>query len=179
MASGRTHDIINLIALPPLVYYLSPSDFPFFAGGYLAGTFLLTPDVDTYHSTPVKRWKFLKFIWKPYTKFSKHRGISHLPFYGSLIRLFYLIFLFYLLYLGVIFSLNYMGINIPVVNINENNLKSLLLNNHVISFLAGLFMAEIMHILVDIIYSSLKKVKLIRWNLILYRFFVFLEYRLT
>ncbi|EDP72942.1 DUF2227 family putative metal-binding protein, partial [Hydrogenivirga sp. 128-5-R1-1] len=90
------------------------------------------------------------------------RGISHLPFYGSLIRLFYLAFLFYLIYLGVIFGLNYMGVNVSMLNINESNLKGLLLNIHIISFLIGLFMAEIMHILVDIIYSSLKKVKLIR-----------------
>ncbi len=162
MASGRTHDIINLIALPPIVYYLSPSDFPFFVGGYMAGTFFLTPDVDTYHSKPVKRWKFLKFIWKPYTKFSKHRGISHIPFYGSLTKLLYLLIIFYIVYFGVVFGLNYIGIKTTIINLNENNLKELLLNIHTISFLMGLFMAEIMHILVDIVYSSLKKVKLIR-----------------
>jgi uncharacterized metal-binding protein len=64
VASGKTHDLINLVALPPIVYYLSPADFIFFIGGYLAGTFFLSPDLDIYHSKPVKRWKFLKFIWK-------------------------------------------------------------------------------------------------------------------
>ena len=162
MASGRTHDIINLIALPPIVYYLSPSDFPFFISGYLAGTFFLSPDVDTYHSNPVKRWKFLKFIWKPYTKLSKHRGISHLPFYGSLVKIVYLMMIFYLLYFGVVFGLKYIGINIELFKFKEIGLKELILNIHTISFLTGLFMAEIMHILVDILYSSLKKVKLIR-----------------
>lgn len=164
MASGRTHEIINLVALPPIVYYLSPSDFPFFIGGYLLGTFLLTPDVDIYHSKPVQRWRFLKFIWKPYTKLSKHRGISHIPFYGSLIKLIYLFSIFLFFYLVVLLTLNYFNIHITYLEqINDkNNIKYILLNIHTISFFIGLIIAEFIHIVVDIIYSSLKKLRLIK-----------------
>ncbi|RMA97313.1 metal-binding protein [Hydrogenothermus marinus] len=162
MASGRTHEIINLVALPPIVYYFSPYDFSFFVGGYLVGTFLLTPDIDIYHSKPVQRWKFFKFIWKPYTKFSKHRGISHIPFYGSTIKIAYLFAIFLFLYFIIYWTANYFNIKLPFVIKGENEIKALLLNIHTISFFFGLVIAEFVHIVVDIIYSSLKKLRIIR-----------------
>jgi len=163
VASGKTHDLINLIALPPIVYYLSPSDFWSFLAGYMAGTFLLSPDLDLYHSRPAKRWKILRFIWKPYTKFSKHRGISHIPFYGSIIKLIYLSVLFLAFYYLIWYGLNYFDIDIiNIPDVRHIPIKDILFNVHTISFLSGLFIAEMIHIFVDIIYSSLKKLKVIR-----------------
>lgn len=161
MASGKTHDFINLLALPPLVYYFRPEDFIPFVLGYLAGTFLLSPDNDLYHSKSVKRWKFLRFIWYPLTKFSKHRGLSHIPIVGSLIRLGYLslmIFLFYItfLYITKFFNLSFLP------SLEDINFKQLVLNIHFISFFLGLVCAEIIHIIVDIFYSLFKKLRLIK-----------------
>ncbi len=161
MASGKTHDLINLIALPPLVYYFKPEDFIPFTLGYLAGTFLLSPDNDLYHSKPVQRWKFLKFIWYPLTKFSKHRGLSHIPIVGSLIRLGYLMLILFFVYIGLFYLLKYLNISF-LPSFEEINLEQLILNIHFISFFLGLVCSEIMHIIVDIVYSSLKKLRLIR-----------------
>ena len=163
MASGKTHDLINLIALPPIVYYFKPEDFVPFTIGYLTGTFFLSPDNDLYHSKPVQRWKFLKFIWYPLTKFSKHRGLSHIPIIGSLIRLGYLMLILLSLYLLILYGAKFFNVSIPFLPpINETTLKQAVFNIHFISFFLGLVCAEIVHIVVDIIYSFLKQLRLIR-----------------
>lgn len=153
MASGRTHELINLTVLPPIVYYLSPNDLVSFLGGYFVGTFLLSPDNDIYHSKPNKRWKILRFIWIPYTKIFKHRGISHIPIYGIITKMLYLIGIV-LIALFILKTLNILKVH------NENiNLKSILLNPIFLSFTIGLILAEIVHIFTDIIYSTLKPKK--------------------
>ncbi len=158
MASGRTHDIVNLMALPPIVYYLKPSDYIGFSTGYLVGTFFLTPDNDIYHSLPNKRWKILRFLWKPYTKIFSHRGISHYPIIGTVTRLVYLITVFLIL-----FSIFYF----ILINAYPESKKffsqimidySYLSSPFFISFLIGLFLSEIIHILTDVVYSFFKKI---------------------
>ncbi len=157
MASGRTHEIINLAAFPPIVYYLQPNEFWGFAAGYLFGTFLLSPDNDIYHSRPVKRWKFLKIIWKPYTKIFSHRGVSHYPIIGSITRLFYLsivAFLFYII-LYILTEKFFPDFNkfFSQITINQN----MFLSPFFVSFLIGLFLSEIIHIIVDMVYSFFKR----------------------
>jgi len=157
LASGRTHDIINLLALPPLVYYLKPSDYIGFSTGYLIGTFFLSPDNDIYHSLPNKRWKFLKVLWKPYTKLFSHRGISHLPVVGVLSKLLYLFFIFFVIVLSVYILLGYFYPEgkkaVSKIAIDYSYLTS----PFFVSFLVGLFLSEIIHILTDIVYSLFKK----------------------
>ena len=161
MASGKTHDLINLIALPPIVYYFQPEDFIPFVAGYLVGTFLLSPDNDLYHSKPVKRWKFLRFIWYPLTRFSKHRGLSHIPIVGSIIRLGYLALIIYIFYMLAFLLLKQIGLSF-LPSLGKEDLEKIIFNIHFISFFLGLVCAEIIHVLVDITYSMLKKVRLIR-----------------
>ncbi len=69
-----------------------------FAGSKLALAFV-SPDVDLVHSTPLRAWGWLSFIWYPYRAFvsKKHRGVmSHglnLPFgwlLGTFARMIYL-----------------------------------------------------------------------------------------
>ncbi|NPA53551.1 MAG: hypothetical protein GXO21_02670 [Aquificae bacterium] len=165
MASGKTHDIINLAAFPVFVYYLKPESFVGFFAGYMIGTFFLSPDNDIFHSIPNKRWKFLRFIWKPYTILFSHRGLSHIPIIGMLLKLLYLlmwVFILLFILLSLLLIVMYVGnftITIPV-NIEktpEEILKSALLSPFSISFLVGLFLSEIVHILTDIVYSSSKK----------------------
>lgn len=154
MASGRTHDIINLTALPVFVYYLKPEDFLAFSSGYLIGTFLLSPDNDLYHSKPNKRWKFLRFIWLPYVKIFSHRGVSHLPILGLVFKLFYLFLIFFIFYFFVqtfIFK--------ESLNLNKEMIKEFLKSPFVLSFFIGLIIAEFMHIITDIIYSAIKKLR--------------------
>jgi uncharacterized metal-binding protein len=102
LALGRTHELINLLALPGFLYFLPKEFYLSFSVGYVLGTFLLSPDLDLKHSKPSKRWKALKILWRPYQKKSKHRGISHIPLLGTLTRLLYIFLLitalYYLLY---------------------------------------------------------------------------------
>ncbi len=159
MASGRTHEIINLIALPPTYYLLSPNDDFSFLAGYLVGTFLITPDNDLFHSRPIRRWKILKFIWYPYTKFSAHRGLSHIPILGTLIKLFYVGLIFAVLAFSLSFLLNFTGLYSFKFDLS---FKEILFNPHLLSFVIGVIVAEFFHILTDMVYSSLKRLRLIR-----------------
>ena len=157
MASGRTHEIINLIALPPTYYFLSPSDGFSFLAGYLVGTFFITPDNDLFHSRPIKRWKIFKFIWYPYVKFSSHRGLSHIPVLGTVIKLAYIGSILLILYVALEFFLRHIGMYDFSLD-----LRQILSNKHIITFVIGVMIAEFFHILTDMVYSSLKKVRLIR-----------------
>jgi uncharacterized metal-binding protein len=165
LASGRTHDIINLVALPPFLYYLHPSDFIGFTSGYLVGTFFLSPDNDLYHSIPNKRWKFLKFIWKPYVKLFSHRGLSHMPILGIISKLLYIFIVtaVFVLILKLIFHFSFAeGEKFLDSSLENLNFKEIVLNSFSVSFFIGLILAEIVHITTDIFYSKLKRLKLIR-----------------
>lgn len=62
----------------------------FFSFGYLFGTFLLGPDLDT-KSSSYHRWGVFRFMWEPYRKTFLHRSIfTHLPVVGDIIRIVYL-----------------------------------------------------------------------------------------
>jgi len=167
VASGRTHDLINLAVLPVAVYYLQPESFTGFVSGYLIGTFFLSPDNDIYHSKPNKRWKFLRFIWLPYTKIFSHRGISHLPVVGLAVRLAYILILLFLLVclfaLPVyIYDSELMLGLLERYGLDGRNALSLLKMPFTVSFFIGLLLAEIVHITTDVVYSTVKRLRLIR-----------------
>ncbi len=165
MAAGRTHDIINLSLLPVAVYYLQPDNFSGFISGYIIGTFFLSPDNDIYHSKPNRRWKILRFIWYLYTKIFSHRGVSHLPVLGSFFKLFYLIFVLITAFLFLLF-LTYL-IKPDLLKkfsfeIDLNSTFFILKHPFTVSFLIGLVLSEIVHIATDMLYSTAKRLKLIR-----------------
>lgn len=158
MASGRTHDIVNLVAFPPIVYYLHPVQFVSFTVGYMVGTFLLSPDNDIYNSSPNRRWRFLRFIWYPYTKLFSHRGVSHIPFYGTATKLLYLssITIFVVFLLKIILSGNFDPDHIDRYLYSSSQDYNIFKDGVILSFFTGLFIAEIVHILTDKVYSILK-----------------------
>ncbi|MFQ5800357.1 MAG: metal-binding protein [Candidatus Hydrothermarchaeales archaeon] len=90
--SGRTHDTINFVVLFFITLFLlssvSTTQATSFAGGYLIGLFLFSPDLDT-KSASYRRWGPLRYLWLPYVFLFKHRGISHNPIVGPLLRLLY------------------------------------------------------------------------------------------
>ncbi len=61
-----------------------------FAGGFAFGMLFLSPDLDLSRSRPTRRWGPLSFLWWPYAKVFRHRGISHHVVWGPLTRLGYL-----------------------------------------------------------------------------------------
>jgi len=104
--NGREHEALNLALLSPILLMGDRLADPMVlsgVGGYLIGTFLLTPDLDLsgrIRVQPLRRWGVLAWIWYPYGLLSRHRGISHTFFLGPTIRLAYLLALIYLVKLG-------------------------------------------------------------------------------
>ena len=99
MPSGRAHEALNLaalggLALAHLAAGGSPEDPRAWAFGlaYLAGTYLLSPDLDLAERgvRASRRWGILAAFWRPYGWLFRHRGLSHTWLLGPLTRLAYL-----------------------------------------------------------------------------------------
>ncbi len=94
MPSGRTHDRLTLIFLPPIAaigFLLSGSVglTLLLAISYLFSGLMFGPDLDI-HSVQYKRWGIFRWLWLPYRSMARHRGwLSHGPIVGTLFRLFY------------------------------------------------------------------------------------------
>lgn len=100
MPEGFVHERFNLLlggafALAGTALGLD-WNHPFWPGaaaGYLAGTLLVTPDVDhypRYRTSPVRSWGRLGFVWVFYGLLFRHRGLSHNWILGPLTRIVYL-----------------------------------------------------------------------------------------
>jgi uncharacterized metal-binding protein len=94
---GTQHDPASSAAFPLAAYLLfsaTQDATQALAGcaGYIFGAVLLTPDLDTRSSclSRWKRWFRLAWIWAPYRKLFKHRGISHAIVLGTASRVLYL-----------------------------------------------------------------------------------------
>lgn len=149
MALFRTHEVINLSALAGFLYFVPREFFLPFAVGYVFGTFFLSPDIDIEHSKPSRRWGPFKHAWKPYRKFSRHRGSSHVPFLGSFLRVSYLGALVFLVLLALEIGFS--------MEFNLNKLPHFAYDWAFFAFL-GICLAELVHVLVDVLWSFLKRI---------------------
>lgn len=171
MPSGKTHDWFNtlflfilLIILVPIAYQMGFFKNSFFkncsylfVGAYLVSTFLLSPDLDLHRNRSKNNWGFIRFIWFPYSKLFKHRGLSHSLIFGTLTRLFYL-YIFYFIALLVYFffftktvlfhELPFFFIDVTMDDFSWAYPFSLLL---------GLYLPAILHTILDIIVSNRKR----------------------
>lgn len=98
MASGKAHDFISAIATPLIFIgaaHFAPLQAIGLTASYTAGWLWLSPDLDLSHSRPSQRWWLLRPCWLPYQLTHRHRGISHAPFVGSVMRLIYIALWFY------------------------------------------------------------------------------------
>ena len=70
---------------------VTPAQAINFTLGFLAGTFLLSPDLDLSEGRvdSKRRWGVLGFLWVPYGRLFSHRGLSHTWLLGPLTRLAY------------------------------------------------------------------------------------------
>lgn len=158
MASGKNHDFINFLTLPVFLYGVPHEYFIDFAVGYAISTIFLSPDIDLKHSHPTKRWKILKYFWRPYQKMFKHRGLSHMPFVGTITRYLYLGILFFIIYalsFHAFKSLIHKNIPIKDIDIYLKHIPK----EDIIWFIMGSIIADIVHIFWDIVFSILKKFK--------------------
>ncbi len=108
MASGRTHETINLsvfaAAAAGYAYaraqgltaefdlLFAPETLLAFSVSYLVGTFFVTPDLDLAENPMQARnnWGLLGLLWVPYGALFSHRGLSHSWIIGPLTRLIYM-----------------------------------------------------------------------------------------
>ncbi|HIQ31286.1 MAG TPA: hypothetical protein EYH49_03880 [Aquifex aeolicus] len=160
MALGKTHDIVNIAALPVFLYFLPKEFFVPFGAGYILGTFFLSPDLDLPSSRPTKRWKLLRCLWFPYQLLSKHRGVSHMPLIGSLFRLIYLLgtlLFLYFVFLGMLSLLGGEVLTSVFILDLRGVAEDLLRSEKVLYFVAGVVCADLLHITVDILDSLRKK----------------------
>lgn len=101
--SGRVHNLINLASLAVLggaawfarqagLISFDAAQALVFTGGYAAGTFWLSPDLDLAegHVNSKRAWGVLGALWVPYGMLFSHRGLSHSWIVGPLTRLAYL-----------------------------------------------------------------------------------------
>lgn len=141
MPSGETHLKLELILLPGFLvafYLLNPNleSLILFGLAYLFSSLLLSPDLDLKVNKSRRRWGPLRFIWFPYTKIFKHRGLSHSLLFGSLTRLAYLAVIIALL----LFGLSSLGVSIPKLSLDKESL---------IVIAIGLCLPNAVHVLVD------------------------------
>ncbi len=152
MPSGKTHLRIELFLLPVFVtiFYLlidvSPTAVALFAGAYLFSSLMLSPDLDLRHNQARRRWGLLGFVWIPYTKIFKHRGISHSILFGTLTRLGYL----GLIAVLIAWGLSYFKLGtIPIVAPLDLQLVGILVS--------GLWLPNILHTCVDHLHGILPR----------------------
>ncbi|SNZ13665.1 metal-binding protein [Hydrogenobacter hydrogenophilus] len=158
MALGKSHDMINMLLMPIPLYFIPKEFYLPFTLGYIIGTFFLSPDLDLRHSKPSKRWGYLKVVWLPYQKKSKHRGISHIPILGTIIRLFYLNFLIFILYFVIVGMLSQINLDKAILSFDfVGFLEKLASSPASLYFLLGLFLSEVFHVLLDVV-STLRRV---------------------
>ena len=140
--------MVLLFAVNPAFLIADPSLSYYFAGGFIVATIFLSPDMDLMSSKPKKRWGWLAYLWYPYSYLSEHRGLSHIPVLGLTIRIVY-IGIFAVI---VLFALKWTG----VWDFTE---KVKLKPAGVIFILIGAYTADTLHIILDYIYSSIKRLK--------------------
>lgn len=150
MPSGKTHLAVELVLWPALLagfyYFFTPhwEELLLFGGAYLLSSLLLSPDLDLRHNSARRRWGPLGFIWVPYFKIFKHRGMSHSLLLGSLTRLVYLGAVFGVMLVG----LSSLGFALPEEAPSWFNERTLLILG------VGLYLPNVLHVLLDKMVSA-------------------------
>lgn len=162
MADGRRHEAVNLGVLggiiaawywsalngrPPLPDSIAPLPArAAFVIGWLAGTFLVTPDLDLANRSvrAKKHWGVLGILWLPYGAVFKHRGLSHSWIVGPLTRLAYLLMLVFALLELLQLLGSHLGLGLELRASAWGDWRPLLAGSA-----AGYFCSQWLHLLLD------------------------------
>lgn len=130
-----------------------------FVVSFLLASIFLSPDLDLWHSKPSQAWSLFRWIWWPYSKLFRHRGISHLPVIGAITRIFYLVLCITLLSFIIQIYLNKSTTD-SLDNFKEHTTwlaeKFQIYRTETISGIFGIIAADISHLFADMC-SSIKK----------------------
>lgn len=144
MPKDAAHTLFNFIVLIAILIillclriYIPTVQMVLFTLSFIVGTVVLNPDLDT-KSKAAKR---CGIICGPYRMLTKHRGISHHPLWGVAARIAY--FMVILLIAVWLFGL--------LTTKNINAFMPLLIEHpyELLASGAGLFTANILHIMLD------------------------------
>lgn len=145
MPGYNTHRLFNYVAFIIIVGLLGLRYLSFFdmmqflvlGAGFYAGTEFITPDLDI-ESKAIKRWGALRTIWFPYKLLFKHGKSSHNVIYGAVVRL---------LYIGIIiFGVYYIMFRALPGDI------MIVPFDHVLFFVAGIIIANALHVMLDMLF---------------------------
>jgi uncharacterized metal-binding protein len=151
MPSGRTHLRIEGVLLAVWAAaavvcarqeWLGATEIAGFLVAYLFSMFLLSPDLDLAKSDSYRRWGPLRWLWAPYAAAFRHRRVSHHPLFGPLTRIAYVVM---------------MGLAalLVCVVVNRSEAPRLVLPiDLVLAILIGLYLPNLIHILVDGLQSA-------------------------
>jgi uncharacterized metal-binding protein len=117
-----------------------------FSLSFLCGATLLSPDLDLADSDAARSWGIIQIIWRPYSRVSRHRGLSHTPVIGTLTRIVYLGGVIYVLG-AVTQSLIGLDLQISVYDLPR------LWSARSLCVLAGLISADLIHQVADRFFS--------------------------
>lgn len=149
MPSGRVHLAFELGTLPVWVlggawFGVDWGELVVFTSSYVGASLLFSPDLDLRWSDAVGRWGPARFIWYPYTRIFKHRGLSHSILFGPLTRLLYLGVLAAALWTVLHLSLGMrLGWRLPP-------------GRSVAAFLAGIYLDNFLHVSLDRLMGALR-----------------------
>ena len=145
MPSGKTHLRIELTILPVVaVVYNSASgitafDLALFSVAYVCSSLWLSPDLDLLRNSSRNRWGALSWIWEPYARIFKHRGMSHHPILGPFTRVLYLAGIIWI----IVEMYRYLSFPMPdllIIHASANTLLSVGL---------GIYMPNLIHVAID------------------------------
>jgi uncharacterized metal-binding protein len=123
--------------------------------GYLFGTYYLSPDLDL-RSRSYYRWKYIRFIWHLYQKTFSHRSFwTHGIIIGDIIRILYLIFI-----ISILLTPIFIFFDVDVLKLYNTFITNYdFFSPFIISFVSGIFLASLLHIVSDKLVSYIKKIK--------------------
>lgn len=175
MPKHHAHEVFSVFLSLPLtyIYYRVANDLKssiVFLFSMVFGIFFLSPDLDT-KSRVYRRWSFIRFIWLPYMKITKHRSfISHFPVISSIVRAAFLTIMLASISAVLIYTLTLLFIFLGVklhpksfVAILKRTLHmtfQILLDidtRFIIAFLTGISAGDAVHMLLDRLQSSIRK----------------------
>lgn len=165
MAKGKTHDRFSLLIGSVCTGILLGFERSWhlvlaFSAGWLFATLIFSPDTDI---MPKKRAGVLRYVLYPYSLIFKHRGVSHMIFFGTLSRVLYGLLVFIIL----VYILNGLGhIDFSTgdfVTILKDFIRNFDYSKDqyklVIWPYIGMFLADLTHIFLDHLTSLRKRIR--------------------
>lgn len=148
MPSFKKHTSFNMLFAYPLLlfalyYFFHPSfeHLGSFTASFLYATLFMSPDMD--YARKIK-WHSLRglltFPFRSYSRFFRHRGLSHNIFFGSLTRIFWL--------LGFIAIISYI---FDFLFFTKESFLTFCKNEKMLFLFAflGIFFADLFHVFLD------------------------------